>query len=97
MTLEPHPFPDPSEASKKSSLLPTSLLLLLKKDDVMDTVLSMNMDRPNASWKHLLAPTKKNSRVKPVEELEMREGTGLMRGAESPCLEFGGGTGIGEA
>ena len=40
-----------------------------------------------------LAPTKKNGGVKPEEELEIREGMELMRGAESPCLEFGGGIG----
>ena len=44
-----------------------------------------------------LAPTKKNGRVEPAEESEMREGTGLMRVGASPCREFGGGTGIGVA
>ena len=63
----------------------------------MDTVSLMNMVPPNASWKHLLAPAKKNGRVELVEELEVREGRGLVGGAESLCQEFGRGTGIGEA
>ena len=42
-------------------------------------------------------PAKKNGGVEPAEELEMREGTGLMREEAFPCLEFGRGTGIGAA
>ena len=42
-------------------------------------------------------PAKKNGGVKPAEESEMREGTGLMREGASPCQDFGGGTGIGAA
>ena len=42
-------------------------------------------------------PAKKNGGVEPAEELEMREGTGLMRAGVSPCQEFGGGIGIGAA
>ena len=38
-------------------------------------------------------PAKKNSGVELAEELEMREGIGLMREVVSPCLEFGRGTG----
>ena len=97
MTPEPLPYPDPSEASETSSLLPTSLSSLPKKDDNEPVTSSMYMERPNPSWNLCLAPAKKNSRVEPVEELEMREGTGLMREGASPCLEFGGGTGIGAA
>ena len=63
----------------------------------MDAISSMNMDHPDTSWKNLPAPTKKSGGVEPVEELEMREGTGLRRGAESLCQEFGGETGIREA
>ena len=57
----------------------------------------MYMERPNLSWNLCLAPTKKNSGVEPVEESEMREGTGLMREEASPCQESSGGTGIGAA
>ena len=39
-------------------------------------------------------PTKKNSAVELAEELEMREGIGLMREGAFPCLEFGRGIGI---
>ena len=88
MPPEPLPYPDPSEASKRSSLLPTSLLSLLKKADIV-----MNTVWPNGLWSLCLVPAKKNSRVKLEEELEMREGIGLMRGVASPCQEFGGGTG----
>ena len=97
MTPEPLPCPDPSEASERSSLPPTSLLLLPKKDNIEPATLSMYMERPNSSWNLCLAPTKKNSRFEPEEEEEMKEGTGLMMGAVSPCLEFGGGTGYGVA
>ena len=97
MTPEPLPFPDPSEASEKSSLLPASLLSPLKKDDNEPVTLLMYMERPNPSWALCLAPAKKNGRVELVEELEIREGTGLMKGGASPCLEFGGGTGTGVA
>ena len=57
----------------------------------------MNMEQPNASWNLCLAPAKKNSKAELEEELEMREGMGLKLGAESPCLEFGGGIGTGAA
>ena len=60
----PLPYPDPSEASERSSSLPVSLLLLLKKANIVDAVLSMNTDQPNASWSLCLAPTKKNGRAK---------------------------------
>ena len=43
----------------------------------------INTKRPSLSWNLYLAPTKKNSGVEPEEELEMREGIGLMRGAAS--------------
>ena len=97
MTPEPLPYPDPSEASEMSSLLPTSLLSLPKKDDNEPVALSMYTERPDLSWNLCLVPTKKNGGVEPVEESEMREGTGLMMERASPCLEFGGGTGIGAA
>ena len=93
----PLPNPDPSEASERSSLLPTSLLSPLRKADIVDTVSSMNMEQPDASWNLCLAPAKKNSKAELEEELEMREGMGLKLGAESPCLEFGGGIGTGVA
>ena len=51
------------------------------------------MERSSLSWNLCLAPTKKNGGVELEEELEMREGTGLMKGAVSPCLEFGRGIG----
>ena len=44
-----------------------------------------SMDLPNASWNLSLAPTKKNGGAEPEEELEMREGIGLRKGAASPC------------
>ena len=93
MTPEPLPYPDPSETSERSSSLPASLSSLLKKDKITPDALSMNTERPGLSWNLNLAPTKKNGRVEPEEELEMREGIGLMRGAVSPCLETGGGIG----
>ena len=95
MTPEPLPCPDPSEASETSSSLPASLSSLLKKDDNEPVALSMYTERPDLSWNLCLAPAKKYGGVKPVEELEMREGTGLRREEASPCREFGGGTGIG--
>ena len=55
----------------------------------------MYMESPTLSWSLCLAPTKKNGRAEPAEELEMREGIGPMREEASPCLEFGGGIGIG--
>ena len=94
-TPEPPPYPDPSEALEKSSLPPASLSSPLKKDNIKPDALLMNTERPSQSWNLCLAPAKKNSRFKPEEELEMREGIGLMRGAVSPCLEFGRGTGTG--
>ena len=97
MTPEPLPYPDPSEASERSSLPPTSPLSLLKKDDIKPDALSMYMESPDLSWSLCLVPAKKNNGVEPVEESEMREGTGLMMEGASPCLEFGGGTGIGAA
>ena len=78
-------------------MLPTSLLLPPKKDDNEPVALSMYTERPDLSWNLCLAPAKKYSGVEPAEELEMREGTGLRREEASPCLEFGGGTGIGAA
>ena len=97
MTPEPLPYPDPSEASETPSSLPTSLLLLPKKDNIEPDTSLMYTERPNLSWSLCLAPTKKNSGVEPEEELEMREGTGLRRGGASPCREFGRGAGTGAA
>ena len=97
MTPEPLPYPDPSEASETSSLLPASLSSPLKKDDNEPVASSMYMERPAPSWSLCLAPAKKYGGVEPAEESEMREGTGLRREEASPCLEFGGGTGIGAA
>ena len=97
MTPEPLPYPDPSEASETSSLLPTSLSSPPKKDDIEPGASSMYTERPDLSWNLCLAPVKKYGGVEPEEELEMREGTGLRRKGASPCLEFGGGTGTGAA
>ena len=97
MTPEPLPHPDPSEASERSSLLPTSLSSPPKKDDIEPVASSMYTERPDRSWNLCLAPAKKYGGVEPAEELEMREGTGLRREEASPCREFGGGTGIGAA
>ena len=91
----PLPYPDPSEASERSSSLPASLSSPPKKDDTKPAALLMNTERPNASWNLCLAPANKYSRAEPEEELEMREGTGLRRGAASPDQEFGRGIGIG--
>ena len=85
MTPEPLPSPDSSEASERSSSLPTSLSSPPKKDDIEPVASSMYTERPNLSWTLDLAPAKKNGRVEPVEELEMREGIGLMREEASPC------------
>ena len=85
MTPEPLPYPDPSEASGTSSLLPTSLSLPPKKDDTKLIASSMNTERPDLSWNLCLAPAKKNGGVELEEESEMREGTGLMRAEVSPC------------
>ena len=93
MTPEPLPYPDPSEASERSSSPPASLLLPLKKDNIEPCASLMYTERPNLSWNLCLAPAKKNGGVDPVEESERREGTGLMMEEASPCLEFGGGTG----
>ena len=87
------PYPDLSEASERSSLPLTSLSSPLKKDDIKPVALSMYMERLDLSWSLCLAPAKKNGGLKLEEESEMREGTGLMRGAVFPCLEFGGGIG----
>ena len=95
MPATPLPYPDPSEASEKSSSLLTSLLSPPKKDNNKPVASLMYMERPDASWSLCLAPAKKNGGAKPEEESEMREGTGLRRGGASPDLEFGGGTGIG--
>ena len=84
MTPEPLPFPDPSEASERSSSLLTSLSLLPKKDNIKPDTLSMYMERPVDIWSLSLAPAKKNGRFEPEEESEMREGTGLRKGAASP-------------
>ena len=97
MTPEPLPYPDPSEASERSSLLPTSLSSPPKKDDNEPVALLMYTERPDLSWNLCLAPAKKYGGVKLAEESEMREGTGLRREEASPCREFGGGTGIGAA
>ena len=97
MTPEPLPYPDPSEASGTSSSLPTSLSSPPKKDDNEPVASSMYTERPDLSWNLCLAPAKKYGGVELAEELEMREGTGLRREEASPCLEFGGGTGIGAA
>ena len=95
MTPEPCPYPDPSEASERSSLLPASLSSPPKKDDTKPAASSIYTERSTLSWTLCLAPAKKNSGVKPAEELEMREGIGLMREEASPCLEFGRGIGTG--
>ena len=89
------PYPDPSEDSERSSLPPTSLSLPPKKDNIEPDASLMNTERPDASWSLCLAPAKKYSGAKLEEESEMREGTGLRRGAPSPNQEFGGGIGIG--
>ena len=95
--LEPLPYLDPSEVSERSPLPLTSLLSPPKKDNIKPGTSSMYMERPDLSWNLCLVPAKKYSGVKPAEELEMREGIGLMREEASPCLEFGGGTGTGAA
>ena len=97
MTPEPLPYPDPSEASGTSSLLPTSLSSPPKKDDIEPGTSSMYTERPDLSWNLCLAPAKKYGGFEPAEESEMREGTGLRREEASPDLEFGGGIGIGGA
>ena len=97
MTPEPLPYPDPSEASERSSSLLTSLSSPPKKDNSEPIASSMYTERPDLSWSLCLAPVKKYGGVEPAEESEMREGTGLRREEASPCLEFGGGTGIGAA
>ena len=97
MTPEPLPYPDPSEASERSSSRLTSLSSPPKKDDIEPVASSMYTERPDLSWNLDLAPAKKYGGVEPAEESEMREGTGLMREGASPCLEFGGGTGTGAA
>ena len=51
----------------------------------------MNTERPAVAWNLDLALTKKNGGFELEEELEMREGTGLMKGGASPDREFGGG------
>ena len=66
------PTPCPSKASETSLSFPVLPLLLLKKNNITDTISLMNMDCPNVSWKHLLAPTKKNGRFELAEESEMR-------------------------
>ena len=50
MTPEPLPCPDLSEASEIPSSLPTSLSLLLRKDDIKPEASSMNTERPDLSW-----------------------------------------------
>ena len=90
----PLPYPDPSEASERFSSLPVSLFSPPKKDDTKPATLSMNMERPDVSWNLCLAPAKYGG-AEPEEELEMREGTGLRRGAASPDREFGREIGIG--
>ena len=101
MTPEPLPFPDPSEASEMFSSLPASLLLPPKKDNSKPIALSMYTERPALSWALCLVPAKKNGRVELAEELEMREGTGLIvRGTAwyslaTRGLVMGGGVGGG--
>ena len=84
-TPEPLPCPDPSEVSERSSLPLTSLSSPPKKDDIEPTALSMYTERPNLSWNLCLVPAKKYGRAELAEELEMREGIGLMREEVSPC------------
>ena len=96
-TPGPLPSPDPSEASEMSSSLLASLSSPPKKDDNEPVASSMYTERPDLSWNLCLAPAKKYGGDELVEELEMREGTGLRREEASPCREFGGGTGIGAA
>ena len=97
MTPELPPCPDPSEASERSSSLPTSLLSPPKKNDIEPVTSLMYTERFGLSGNLCLAPAKKNGGVDLAEESEMREGTGLMREEASPCPEFGGGTGSGAA
>ena len=78
-------------------MLPTSLSLPPKKDDIELDASSMYTERPDLSWNLCLAPAKKNGGVELAEESEMREGTGIRREEVSPYLEFGRGTGIGVA
>ena len=85
MTPEPLPYPDPSEASERSSLPPTSLLSPPKKDNIKPAASLMYTESPTLSWNLDLVPAKKNGRVKPAEESEIREGTGLMMEGASPC------------
>ena len=85
MTPEPPPCPDPSEASERSSSPPASLSSPLKKDDNGLVASSMYTERPDLSWNLDLVPAKKYGGVEPAEELEMREGTGLMKEEASPC------------
>ena len=59
MTPEPLLYPDPSEASETSSLLPTSLSSPPKKDDNEPDAWSMYTERPDLSWNLCLAPAKK--------------------------------------
>ena len=93
MTPEPLPYPDPSEASETPSSLPTSLSSLPKKDNIEPGASLMYTESPDLSWSLCLAPAKKYGGVELAEELEMREGIGLMMEEASPCLEFGRGTG----
>ena len=78
-------MPDPSEASETSSSLLASLSLLPKKDGIEPVTSSMYTERPDLSWNLCLGPAKKYGEAEPVEESEMREGTGLMREEASPC------------
>ena len=78
MTPVPLSYPDPSEASKRSSSLLASLSSLPKKDDNELGALLMYMERPTDIWGLCLAPAKKNGRVKPEEESEIREGPPLI-------------------
>ena len=83
-TSDPLLYPDPSEASERSSSLLTSLSSLPKKDDIEPITLLMYTERAADLWTLYLAPAKKNGEVKLAEESEMREEMGLMRGVESP-------------
>ena len=60
MTPEPLPYPDPSEASERSSLPPVSLSSPPKKDDIEPDASSMYTEKPDLSWSLCLAPAKKN-------------------------------------
>ena len=43
-----------------------------KKDDIVDAILSMNIEWPNASWNCSITLIKKNGGAEPAGESEMR-------------------------